>query len=425
MCGVYVLDFSINTGSGSRFHEASSSAAGLPFPTALAVQATLRALVVDCAPSHQQEDANAWASRLIGVGNIIGHLSAFANLPELFPFLGNTQFKVLCAIASLSLSATVAITCLCISERFSQQDNQSEGTTLGLIAFFRSTFRSFTRLPPLTRKVCEVQLLNWIGWFPFLFYVSTYVGQLFVNPILERHPHLSPGELDSIWEKATRVGSLSLLVYAIVSLGSNTLLPFFINPTYSKETWRQDSSATRLDRFVHSLQIPWLTIRRAWLLSHILFAICMALTFFITSAKGGVALAGIVGISWSLTLWAPFALISLDISRLAQQNHARLQSSRDMAGARGSGQAAGKADDGYAEDQAGIVLGLHNVALCAPQVISTLISSAIFNITQRNRGEAGDDSVGWVLRFGGLAALVAAFMTTRIDERWATQHDSV
>ena len=27
-----------------------------------------------------------------------------------------------------------------------------------------------------------------------------------------------------------------------------------------------------------------------------------------------------------------------------------------------------------------------------------------------------DDSVGWVLRFGGLAALAAAFFTWRIDE---------
>ena len=392
--------------------------------TFCAVQATLRALVVDCAPSHQQEDANAWASRLIGAGNIIGHLCAFANLPDLFPFLGNTQFKVLCAIASISLSTTVAISCSCISERNSRQEGQFK-TTRGSLAFIRSISSSFRRLPPLTRQVCEVQFLNWIGWFPFLFYASTYIGQLFVNPILERNPHLTPDELDSMWEDATRVGSFSLLVFAIVSFVSNTVLPFFITPTASPEATNRDSSTTRAKRFARWLQIPWLTLRRAWLLSHILFAICMALTFFITSANGGVALAGIVGVSWSLTLWAPFALISLDLSRQAQQNRARLRASREVADASEAGQALGEANENNDEDQAGIVLGLHNVALCAPQVLSTVISSAIFNLTQRNRGEAGDDSVGWVLRFGVVASLSAAFMTTRIDERWTKHRENV
>jgi solute carrier family 45 protein 1/2/4 len=66
--------------------------------------------------------------------------------------------------------------------------------------------------------------------------------------------------------------------------------------------------------------------------------------------------------------------------------------------------------------QAGIVLGLHNVAVSAPQVLSSLICSAIFKIFQKPRGEPYDDSVGWVLRFGGCAALVAAYLTSRLSE---------
>ena len=61
-------------------------------------------------------------------------------------------------------------------------------------------------------------------------------------------------------------------------------------------------------------------------------------------------------------------------------------------------------------------MGLHNVAIAAPQIIATLVSSAIFKAVQKPRGSAGDDSVGWVLRFGGLAALIAAYMTSRIGE---------
>ena len=67
-------------------------------------------------------------------------------------------------------------------------------------------------------------------------------------------------------------------------------------------------------------------------------------------------------------------------------------------------------------DQAGVILGLHNVAIAAPQIIATLVSSVIFQLAQKPRGEPGDDSVGWVLRFGGVAALVAAYMTSRVGD---------
>ncbi len=56
------------------------------------------------------------------------------------------------------------------------------------------------------------------------------------------------------------------------------------------------------------------------------------------------------------------------------------------------------------------------MAVAAPQIVATLVSSAIFKVAQKQRGEPYDASVGWVLRFGGLAALVAAFFTWRIRE---------
>lgn len=62
------------------------------------------------------------------------------------------------------------------------------------------------------------------------------------------------------------------------------------------------------------------------------------------------------------------------------------------------------------------MLGIHNVAIAAPQVIATLVSSAIFRALQKPRGSTGDDSVAWVLRFGGLATVVAAWLTLRIEE---------
>jgi hypothetical protein len=44
--------------------------------------AAARALIVDCVPTEQQNMANAWAGRMIGVGNVLGYLrSTTAFLP--------------------------------------------------------------------------------------------------------------------------------------------------------------------------------------------------------------------------------------------------------------------------------------------------------------------------------------------------------
>ena len=102
-----------------------------------------------------------------------------------------------------------------------------------------------------------------------------------------------------------------------------------------------------------------------------------------------------------MTLWAPFALIAAEISRA---NDAAVEEGGNENG------------DGDETPQAGLVLGIHNVAIAAPQVIATLVSSAIFRALQKPRGSVGDESVAWVLRFGGVCALLAAWLTTKVRE---------
>jgi solute carrier family 45, member 1/2/4 len=365
------------------------------------------------------------------------------NLPKLTGgVFGDTQFKVLCIIASFALTSTVGISCLSIHERAPRLDQTptSEKPT-GFLSFFRQIFRSMRRLPPQIRKVCEVQFFAWIGWFPFLFYTTTYIGQINVNPYFAANPDLTPQQIDDAWESATRVGTFALLIFAITSFTSNMLLPFIIVPTYQSPprlnaiSSLQPSSLSHphphqannahnhegmsdtvnafyfarksrelqswLSHILLACQIPWLTLRRAWLLSHLCFALCMLATFFISSVGAAITLVGFIGFSWALTLWAPFALISAEISkrntesrRLERRNGLRIEN----------------------EDQAGIILGLHNVAISAPQIFASLVCSAIFKAAQRPRGTAGDESTAWVLRFGGAAALIAAYMTYRVEE---------
>ena len=48
--------------------------------------------------------------------------------------------------------------------------------------------------------------------------------------------------------------------------------------------------------------------------------------------------------------------------------------------------------------------------------LATLMSSAIFALLQKPRNVPDDTSVGWTMRIGGVAALIAAFITYKMKE---------
>ncbi|KAF2128627.1 hypothetical protein P153DRAFT_432233 [Dothidotthia symphoricarpi CBS 119687] len=424
---VYVLDFAINV-----------------------IQAGIRAYIVDVAPTHQQESANAWLMRSAGVGNIAGYLAGYIELPKYLPFLGGTQFKVLCAIASVIMALTVGISCGVCGERDPTHDDPPPVQQDGVIAFFRSLAVSVRRLPDQIKRVCEVQFFAWIGWFPFLFYITTYVGQIYVDPLLEANPNMTDAEIDQIWEDATRIGTRALLVFAVTTFLASVVMPFVIPPTFQapipdhpatpatpltpatphsmggsgyfalREPTKgpPQSRSEKIFAAMDKLQIKSLTLRRSWFIAHICFAVLMALTFFVHTTMGATILVGAIGIPWCLTGWAPFAIIASEISKRDAIRRGIIRPTD-----RESQLVASSEDDNSGADSAGVVLGIHNVAIAAPQVIATLVSAVLFRLLQKPRGVAGDNSVAWVLRFGGICALVAAWLTLRVKEEKIEEED--
>ncbi|KAI4866421.1 major facilitator superfamily domain-containing protein [Hypoxylon rubiginosum] len=408
---IYVLDVAVNT-----------------------VQASIRAFIVDCAPSHQQEAANSMASRLVGVGNIIGYIAGGIDLPKYVWWFGSSQFKDLCAIASIFLCSTIVLSTIVIRERNPQLEGRPAADRPGLVSFFVKIFASIKRLPPQVSKVCIVQFAAWIGFFPMLFYTSSYIGEIYVEPFLEENPDMTPEELDQLYEKATRVGTFALLIFAITSLATNVLLPFFIDPTYDNNPVvghapGEAPAAFPLPggkSFLSRLVIPGLTLRKAWLLSEILFAGSMFCTVLVRTVEAATVLIGLIGITWALALWAPWAIISAEISRRDLLYRARKQQMRTLA--QGEQLDTDDPADGLLEqefrlqadeeapDQAGVILGIHNMAIASPQFIATLGSSVIFRFFQKPRGVPGDHSIAIVLACGGFFALVAAFFIHRISD---------
>lgn len=135
------------------------------------IQMGLRSLLVDSIPSEQQSDANAWAARFALIGNIMGYGLSASNLAEHLPFIGKTQFQILCFVIAANLLLCVSITCYTVSERISERPNPKftkNGPSPGL----KGVLKCFTHLPRNIRKVCLIQIFAWFGWFPFLFYAS-------------------------------------------------------------------------------------------------------------------------------------------------------------------------------------------------------------------------------------------------------------
>jgi solute carrier family 45 protein 1/2/4 len=440
---VYVLDFSVNV-----------------------IQAGIRAFIVDNAPLHQQDTANAWANRMSNVGNIILYIFGYIDLPRHLWFFGNTQFKVLCVIASIGLMITVLVSCLSIKEKTYGKPAGSTPAKGGLITFFKTLFHSVRYLPRQIKRVCQVQLAAWVGWFPFLFYGSTYIGEIYVDPIFRENPNMTPEEVDAVWEQGTRIGTFALLIFAVTSLVASIVIPWFIVNPYKprgktaattpltpagafpiastepltdshgdyfgeRDTRPTSDPRSRYITFFRrytshpfssksdiDLTIPGLTLRRAWLYSHVMFALLMLLTFAAKSTTAATILVAFIGIPWSITMWAPFALIAAEVRKRDQLR----QSSRSVPREIAPDEINGAADPQSGEvTETGLILGIHNVAISAPQVVATLISAGIFQALQKPRGQAGDGSVAWVLRFGGVLALVAAGLTFRVADETAVE----
>lgn len=375
------------------------------------------------------------ASRMTGVGNIIGYVAGYANLPTFLWWLGDTQFKDLCAIASIALGSTIVISCLLIHERDPRLDgplSASVSQQQGVISFFKQIFVSIRRLPPQIKRVCTVQFCAWVGFFPMLFYTSSYIGEIYVEPFLEENPHMTPEQLDRLYEEATRVGTFALLIYSITSLCTNVFLPFFIAPTYDarpavgdqpqqeREALASGADVPPSKSWLDYLVIPGLTLRRAWMLSLLLFSGSMSCTVLVSSVAAATTLIGLVGITWALTLWAPWAIISAEISRRDVRIRARKQQKRQQVLARqfnGDGPIDEDLDTDEEEvDQAGVILGIHNMAIAAPQMIATVGSSIIFKFLQKPRGTPGDRSISVVMALGGITVLLAAYFVHRIED---------
>ncbi|KAH9918249.1 MFS general substrate transporter [Epithele typhae] len=426
-----------------------------------ALQASLRNLLLDVTPPGQLNAANAWHSKMLNAGNIVGYGLGFlplANLPIL-RLLGGSQFRKFCVVCMIILSATVWVTCWTQQEPIRKKRQIEKRSSMRDIV--KNIWNTVWSLPLPIQRVCIVQLFAFMGWFPFLFYSTTYVCQILAYELGEEPDH----------DRASRTGALAMLIYSFVAVAAGSLLPYLTRRDAALLAHAgdedEDAELRRLRaKCANGAPRPPRTASRSAAVyavlpaQHldgrmILFTGLTLATFFVTRVWQAVVLVSLVGICWAVACWAPFAIIMERGRgrRRTRREAARRWSRRPSHGRtlstpgerRGSRTVNAEVAQGerapllrrrrsFGEHDAeeavvteaaggGTVLGIHNLAIVMPQFVVAIASSLIFRAVD---GEAesgphggggtfyGKNGVAWVLRFGGICTLFGAMLAQRV-----------
>lgn len=119
-----------------------------------------------------------------------------------------------CIVALALLVLTVWITCWTQEEQEKESIFGERRSKIRDIVY--TIYKAARHLPKPVRRVCIVQIAAFMGWFPYLFYSTTYVAEVMAQ---ERGVEPDP-------DVATRAGSLALLIYSFVAIIAGTLLPY-------------------------------------------------------------------------------------------------------------------------------------------------------------------------------------------------------
>ncbi|WVR04092.1 hypothetical protein IAU60_001091 [Kwoniella sp. DSM 27419] len=461
-----------------------------------ALQASLRNLVLDVTPGEQLATANAWHGRFNHVGNIVGFTMGFLNLANvpIIRFVGGGQFRKVCIVALILLTITVWITCWTQEEK--EKENIFGERRSRIRDVIGTIYEAILHLPKPVRRVCIVQIAAFMGWFPYLFYSTTYVAEVMTHE-LGHEPDI---------DKATRAGSLALLIYSFMAIIAGTLLPYLnardrrlLKPASEKmrvgeegDDDSEDEEDVEMERIREMVQrwkaeaaregrplklptMPFM-LRNIWTAGLLLFGILMMSTFFIATVWQATIMIALVGICWAIACWVPFAIImeylkELDDSSTTATNtqansrqrggynvpasagpapgyrplHARAASTpagpwrshpaspspaderspltRSYSTADLEGAGDGMEYTGSGPVAGGTIMGIHNLAIVFPQLIVALVAWLILKLADQESdisptsGGAevkGKNGVAWVLRFGGLMALIGALISRKV-----------
>jgi len=203
-----------------------------------AAMSCAKALVVDSLTVEMQQAGAAWYLRMAASSDLVANAVGAVDLVGLL-YGENTknaksglagrlsQFEIMTGVTAVVLTGTTLVTCWAVQERVLMAA-PADGIPLSLLQRLRNVVVGITGtmkgMPSRIRTICHVQFWAWLGWFPFLFYSSTWVGELYFQNAT------GIDEQEALREMG-RVGSMAMRWYAAVTFVCSWLGPIFItNP---------------------------------------------------------------------------------------------------------------------------------------------------------------------------------------------------
>jgi solute carrier family 45, member 1/2/4 len=223
------------------------------------------------------------------IGHLVGSAAGTIDLVGVFgTTFGNSQFKQLAVISGSVLLFTNGVTSWAVTERvlISTRDSDSK---VGIIKILRQIITTTLQVPPRIQFICWAQFWASLGWFPFLFYSSTWVGETYFR---YDAPHDVKGSKDALGDVG-RIGSMALVVFSIVTFLGAFLLPFLIrSPDDEGFTARPPSSVAGFVTKMTEYRPDLLT---AWFAGHFMFAGAMIFAPFAASFRSATVLVAFCG----------------------------------------------------------------------------------------------------------------------------------
>ncbi|KAL6715789.1 hypothetical protein ACLMJK_006750 [Lecanora helva] len=379
---------------------------------------------------------------MVAIGHLIGYGAGTIDLVKVFgTTLGDSQFKQLTIIAAAFFVFAVGLTSWAVRERvlISTRDGNAKADAVKTLS---QILKTTANLPSRIRAICWVQFWAWIGWFPFLFYGTTWVGEVYFR----YHPEVSASASKDTLGDVGRIGSLSLVVFSIITFLGSVLLPLVIQSPDSDRRRFTPRGPPTLTPILTALNNNKPDLLTAWQWSHLIFAGAMCLAPFVRSLQMATIIVSICGIPWAVACWAPFAFMGIEINRLttpstmlANGTSYRRLSDDDFPSPTSSPALRlnhldpdmddSPANDNSTGETAGIYLGILNLFTTLPQFVGTFISMIVFSILEPGKspelhadgGEEevkkaadGPNAIAVCLFIGALSAIGAAYATTRM-----------
>lgn len=227
-----------------------------------------------------------------------------------------------------------------------------------------------------------------------------------------------------------KAGTRASFYFACVTLVSAITIPWITSKSCSSlpvSSSLKDVKPNRLQR---------LSVGRAWLLAHCLFATLMFLTTFVYTTPAATVIVAVLGLSWGIASWAPYTLIGAEIvglradvatiqeqQRQRQQRHTVSNSLSEggkdllgsVSGADGGRRCSSDEEDGgseedgeeYVNTHAASIMAVHNMAISIPQICAALTCSALYKAIE---AAGRDDPAAYAFKLAGVAAALAAWV---------------